>query len=206
MDDPPEFFRGTGGRSTLQQVVRAHFDGFQTDFEDEHGGRSLPQYVLKEFRALLECGDPAFGFTRIRCPSCATDMILPFSCKGRTFCSSCGGRQMAQTAAHLVDRVFPDVAVRQWVLSVPKPLRLAMAMHADFGRDVARAHIRAVSASYIRRAKATLALEEEDTGAQAADCPAKAPGSAVQFHPGAVNSTQRFASNLALDGAAQYLA
>ena len=30
---------------------------------------------------------------------------------------------MAQTAAHLVDRVFPHVPVRQWVLSVPKRLR-----------------------------------------------------------------------------------
>jgi hypothetical protein len=26
---------------------------------------------------------------------------------------------MADTAAHLVDRVFPEVPVRQWVLSLP---------------------------------------------------------------------------------------
>ncbi len=101
MDDAPEVFRGTGGHSTLQKIVRAHLDGFLTDFEDEHGGRSLPGYVIKEFQALLECGDPAFGFCRIRCPSCTTDMILPFSCKGRTFRPSCGGRQIAQSAAHL---------------------------------------------------------------------------------------------------------
>ncbi len=31
---------------------------------------------------------------------------------------------MAQTAAHLVDHVIPDVPVRQWVLSLPIPLRL----------------------------------------------------------------------------------
>jgi hypothetical protein len=30
---------------------------------------------------------------------------------------------MAETAAHLVDHVFPPVPVRQWVLSVPKRLR-----------------------------------------------------------------------------------
>jgi hypothetical protein len=30
---------------------------------------------------------------------------------------------MAQTAAHLVDRVIPPVPVRQWVISVPKRLR-----------------------------------------------------------------------------------
>ncbi len=30
---------------------------------------------------------------------------------------------MAQTAAHLVDNIFPPLPVRQWVLSVPKRLR-----------------------------------------------------------------------------------
>ena len=30
---------------------------------------------------------------------------------------------MAETAAHLVDQVFPPLPVRQWVLSVPKRLR-----------------------------------------------------------------------------------
>lgn len=30
---------------------------------------------------------------------------------------------MAETAAHLADHVFPRLAVRQWVLSVPKRLR-----------------------------------------------------------------------------------
>ncbi|MFT5734916.1 MAG: hypothetical protein ACI8WY_003600, partial [Planctomycetota bacterium] len=75
MDDPPEFFRGTGGHSTLQEIVRSHFGGLLSEFEDEHGGRSLPGYVLKESQALLECGDPAFGFCRLRCPSCATDTV-----------------------------------------------------------------------------------------------------------------------------------
>jgi hypothetical protein len=34
---------------------------------------------------------------------------------------------MAQTAAHLVDRVIPPVPVRQWVISVPKRLRYFLA-------------------------------------------------------------------------------
>jgi hypothetical protein len=34
---------------------------------------------------------------------------------------------MADTAAHLVDRVFPEVPVRQWVLSVPFALRYRLA-------------------------------------------------------------------------------
>ena len=43
----------------------------------------------------------------------ARERLLAFSCKGRGFCPSCGGRRMADTAAHLVDRVIPEVPVRQ---------------------------------------------------------------------------------------------
>ena len=32
---------------------------------------------------------------------------------------------MSQTAAHLVEHVIPQVPVRQWVLSLPIPLRVA---------------------------------------------------------------------------------
>jgi hypothetical protein len=34
---------------------------------------------------------------------------------------------MTQTAAHRVDHVIPQVPVRQWVLSLPIPLRLLLA-------------------------------------------------------------------------------
>jgi hypothetical protein len=34
---------------------------------------------------------------------------------------------MSDTAAQLVDRVFPAVPVRQWVLSLPRPLRYVFA-------------------------------------------------------------------------------
>jgi len=43
------------------------------------------------------------------------------------FCPSCGARRMAQTAAHLLDHVIPHVPVRQWVHSLPIPLRLLLA-------------------------------------------------------------------------------
>jgi len=34
---------------------------------------------------------------------------------------------MSQSAAHLVEHVIPRVQVRQWVLSLPIPLRLLLA-------------------------------------------------------------------------------
>jgi hypothetical protein len=43
---------------------------------------------------------------------------------------------MADTAAHLVDRVFPRVPVRQWVMTVPYPLRYRLAYDASLVTEV----------------------------------------------------------------------
>ncbi|MDB2576775.1 transposase zinc-binding domain-containing protein [Planctomycetota bacterium] len=138
--------------------MREHLETFLARFQDEHGGRRLPRHVEQELRGLA-CGDPAHGFCRIHCPHCSADLLVPFSCKGRAFCPSCGGRRMAEVAANLVERVLPPVPVRQWVLSVPWALRLRMACDLRLCRAVARAFLRAVSASYRRSAKKQGLLE-----------------------------------------------
>ena len=74
----------------------------------------LPDFVQDEFDAFLECGILAYGFLRLRCADCGHEKLVAFSCKRRGFCPSCGGRRMAQTAAHLADCVIPRVPVRQW--------------------------------------------------------------------------------------------
>jgi hypothetical protein len=79
--------------------------------------------VQREFYDYLQCGILAHGFLRLGCDTCKKEMLLAFSCKRRGFCPSCAGRRMAQTAAHLVECVIPWVPTRQWVVSVPIPLR-----------------------------------------------------------------------------------
>ena len=59
---------------------------------------------------------------------------------------------MADTAAHLVDRVFPVVPVRQWVLSLPFALRYRMAYDARLTSDVLNVFIRALFGELRRRA------------------------------------------------------
>ncbi len=58
---------------------------------------------------------------------------------------------MADTATHLVDRIFPEVPVRQWVLSLPFALRYRLAYDASLVRDVLQIFVRAVFASLRRR-------------------------------------------------------
>ena len=83
----------------------------------------VARFVEREIRAYLDCGILARGFLRLHCDACGRDRLLAFSCKGRALCPSCGGRRMADTAAYLVDCVLPEVPVRQWVLTLPYPLR-----------------------------------------------------------------------------------
>src|SRR5438093_1366740 len=75
------------------------------------------------------------------------------SCKSRGICPSCGGRRMADTAAHLVDHVIPDVPVRQWVLSPPHALRYRVAHDSQLLAVLIRIFIRTIFSSLRRRAR-----------------------------------------------------
>ena len=60
---------------------------------------------------------------------------------------------MADTAAHLVDRVIPRVPVRQWVLSLPFALRYKLAYDSKLRTKVLAIFVRVVTGHYRREAK-----------------------------------------------------
>ena len=60
---------------------------------------------------------------------------------------------MANCAAHLVDRVVPDVPLRQYVLSLPHELRRLAAFKQDVLGALVKIFIDAVTAGYRARAK-----------------------------------------------------
>ncbi len=132
------------GQSVLYRVVRDHLETFCLQSASLRGGEGLPRFVEEEFRAYLRCGWLAAGFARFRCPACGTDRLVAFSCKGRGFCPSCGARRMTALTAHLVDRVFPPVPVRQWVLSLPHRVRYLLAWDHELCRAVTAVFLRAV--------------------------------------------------------------
>ncbi len=160
---PADYRRRTPEDTVLYDVVR---DRVETFLETaRQGERTIPRFVEREFRAYLQCGILAYGFVRVHCDDCGWDRVVAFSCRGPAFCSSCGGRRMAETAAHLVDRVIPQVPVRQWVLSLPIPLRYRMAYDAKLTAAVLRLFIGAVFASYRRRAKKLRGIRTARCGA-----------------------------------------
>jgi hypothetical protein len=80
-------------------VVAQHLHTFLEQADQDASRPGLPRFVRRELTSLLDCGILARGFLRV-------ELLVAFSCKGRGFCPSCGGRRMADTAAHLVDAVL----------------------------------------------------------------------------------------------------
>jgi hypothetical protein len=163
--------------TVLYQAVAANYRTFETIAELE--GKIIPKHVTQEFEAFLRCGVLAHGFLRLRCNDCHHEHLLAFSCKKRGFCSSCGGRRMAESAAHLVDEVFPKAGIRQWVLSFPMPVRFILAKNPKIQTRVLAIIHRAITA-YIRKKARTKGLR-------------------ARLQPGAVTLIQRFGSSLNLN-------
>ncbi|MEI8347246.1 MAG: transposase, partial [Pseudomonadota bacterium] len=114
-------------------------------------GRTLPSFVIDELTEFLDCGILAKGFLRLFCETCGRTQVLAFSCKKRGFCPSCGGRRMADSAAHLVDNVFPERPVRQWVLSFPYNLRYLFAYHPKALQQALTVMMRVIRRYYLKK-------------------------------------------------------
>ena len=159
---PVHYERHRPEQTALYRLVQQHAATFFEQTEAA-AGADLPQFVRDEFDAFLECGILAHGFLRLRCGDCGHDKLVAFSCKRRGFCPSCGARRMAQTAAHLVDHVIPHVPVRQWVLSLPIPLRLLLAAQPKLVTPVLQVTHRVITRHLL--GQAGLKAAEADSGA-----------------------------------------
>jgi len=166
--------------TVLYKMIADHLETFLASCEAEPDAKGLPAYVERELYDYLQCGVLAHGFLRLGCDTCQHEMLLAFSCKRRGFCPSCAGRRMAQTAAHLVEQVIPWVPTRQWVVSVPVPLRYWMASSQDLTAAV-HTIIRTTIGQYYVNKAVTRGLAR------------------ANVQPGSVTFIQRFGSALNLN-------
>jgi len=65
-------------------------------------------------------------------------------------CAACNTRRMVETAAHLVEHVYPAAAVRQWVVVFPNRLRYFLNVDAGCLNQVA-----GIAMSEVQRATAS---------------------------------------------------
>ena len=161
-------------RATFEQVGAAH--------------GSLPRFVTDAFERFLRCGVPPHGFARFRCPDCRHEHLVPLSCKTRGLCPSCDGRRMGELTRHLLTRVLPVAPVRQWVLTLPPPLRYRLAYDHELCTAVHRIPARAVQ-SYLKRSARRRGDKQVRTGSV----------TFVQRYGGGLNLNVHF-HQIALDG------
>jgi hypothetical protein len=148
----PTYRRRTPETEPLYQVLADHVETFIE--HTRSSDRQLPVHVEEELRAYLRCGILAHGLLRVRCEDCSEDRVVAFSCQRRSFCPSCMGRRMADTAARLTDEVLPRVPVRQWVLSLPYEIRYRLAWDKELVGAVLAVFLRVVFGWYRRQARA----------------------------------------------------
>jgi DNA-directed RNA polymerase subunit RPC12/RpoP len=137
--------------TALYQLVAEQHATFAEVAQDAGG---LPSFVEAAFERYLSCGVLARGFARFNCGDCGHDHLVALSCKTRGLCPSCGGRRMMSLTRHLMGAELPHVAVRQWVLSLPYPLRYRLAYDHTLCTAVHRALAAAVTQRMRRLARA----------------------------------------------------
>ncbi len=150
--------------SALYKLLARHLYTYLEQAAMSAQGGGVPWFVKRELESFLSCGIVSKGFLRVRCPNCRTDQVVAFSCKTRAFCLSCCARRMADTAAHLVDHVFPDVPIRQWVLTFPFRMRYLLAYNAKLCGAVRKVSIRTLL-TFLRRRALKLGIPGGHSGA-----------------------------------------
>ena len=88
---------------------------FYPQFEAVYEERYQQRYgfwrpaIATAVEKFLACGDLQQGFARVRCPECAHEFFVAFSCRGRCLCPSCHQKRALQTAHWIAQEVCAPV-------------------------------------------------------------------------------------------------
>jgi ribosomal protein S27E len=134
-------------RTVLYRVLFHHFERFLAEYEDrferEYGFfRPIVKEVVEKY---LDCGNPKCGFARIRCPDCAEERLVMFSCRTRGFCPSCHAKRVEEWGEWMRETLLLDVPHRQIVFTIPKRLRVFFKFNRRLLGDLCRCALRSLS-------------------------------------------------------------
>ena len=79
--DPCPRYRPRPPTNPLKEIVEDHVEEMLEVYDERFFSTYGPLHprVRELFEALTRCGDPHFGFLRMRCPDCGHEKLLPFS-------------------------------------------------------------------------------------------------------------------------------
>ena len=132
---PPAYVPRDPSQTLLYQVVADHLGTFLALLDADPDAKGFA-YVQREFHDYLQCGVLAHGFLRLGCDTCHKELL------GSLQLQAAGDFVLLCRAAHGPDRRSPRraghsrVPTRQWVVSVPVPLRYWMAASQELTAQV----------------------------------------------------------------------
>ena len=111
--------------TVLYSIAAAERDnlGWQWEALFQESLGLLRPVVTKTLDAFLDCGIPGQGGVRVVCSRCNSSEFVPFSCKKRGVCPSCGAKRALLFSEQLTSEVLAKVPHRHIVLGVPKRIR-----------------------------------------------------------------------------------
>ena len=130
----------------IYKVLSNHLEPFLAERHARE--KPLPKFVCDELRAFLRCGILKFGFLRLKCQDCHDEKIVAFSCKKRGFCPSCCAKRQAETSMHLCSNILPHARYRQFVVTVPYPLRAWINYNHKLMADIHKIIIKSIRELY----------------------------------------------------------
>jgi hypothetical protein len=134
--------------SPLFRLVEQHLEEllrvWPQRFARTHGPlRPVVERVMRQF---LTCGLAERGFARAWCSTCRTSYLIPYSCRGRSFCPSCEKKRALLWAEWLLEEVLEGVPHRHIVMTIPRLLRPLFRRRRELLRDLARCAAAALAA------------------------------------------------------------
>jgi hypothetical protein len=120
----------------VSQHIEEFLRVYDERFSKKHGPlRPVVERVLREF---LTCGLPEHGFARAWCGTCRMSYLIPYSCRGRSFCPSCEKKRSLLWAEWLREEVLAPVPHRHVVVTMPRFLRRLLLKRRELMLDLSQ--------------------------------------------------------------------
>ena len=121
---------------------------YEERFAKAHG--PLRPVVERVLRAFLTCGLVERGFARAWCGTCRLSYLIPYSCRGRSFCPSCEKKRSLLWAEWLREEVLEPVPHRHVVFTMPRLLRGIFRKRRELPLELSQCGAEALG-EYVRR-------------------------------------------------------
>lgn len=175
------------GDAFLRDVIKREFPNYLDQVAAE--GRELPDFVVREFELVTSCGDVRSFSATFACQDCHHRWKICLRCKRRGWCPACMVYRQTDRTGFLQERIIGNTPVRQYVLTLPPPLRVFFAFHPKLVSKVLGQFLRYIFAYLAKAARKLLRAR----GDEWRNC------RVGHLKPGAITSIQRLATDLSLN-------